>query len=219
MKRNLVVSTSIAVAAVAALVAGCGSGDQNMPGMDHGNMPGMSHGNQPPAAGGQHNDVDVTFAQGMVPHHAQAIDMAKLAEQRAQSVQVKDLARQIEAAQGPEIATLNGWLQSWGVPAPQTSMPGMDHGGMDHGGMDHGGMDMGQGMMSQDDMQKLQQAQGPAFDRMFLEMMIKHHEGAVIMAQAEIAQGQFPDAKQMAQQIITTQQAEIGTMQNMLKQG
>lgn len=216
MKQKLVGTVSITVA-VAALLAACGSGDQDMPGMDHSDMPGMNHGMQPPAASAQHNAADVTFAQGMVPHHAQAIDMAKLARQRAQSEHVKELARQIEAAQGPEIAKLSGWLQSWGAPVSHTGMPGMP--GMQHGNMDHGDMNMGQGMMSEDDMRKLGQVNGPEFDRMFLEMMIKHHEGAVTMAQTEVVQGQFPEAKQMAQQIITTQQAEIGTMRDLLKQG
>ncbi|WP_323844909.1 DUF305 domain-containing protein [Allosaccharopolyspora coralli] len=156
----------------------------------------------------------MAFAQGMVPHHTQAIEMSQLAPERAQSEQVKDLARQIEAAQGPEIDMLTGWLQRWGAPAPQSEMPGMDHGSMP--GMEHEGM---QGMMAPEDMQKLRQAKGAEFDRMFLTMMIEHHEGAVGMAQTELAQGQFPEAQRMAEQIISSQQAEITTMQDLLKQG
>ncbi len=211
MKSIRVAGISITVAAAAALLAGCTGSDQGMPGMNHGTPPSAS---QPPAEAGQHNDADVTFAQGMIPHHSQAIEMSQLAPERAQSDQVKNLARQIEAAQGPEIDTLSGWLQQWGAPAPQSGMPGMDHGSMP--GMEHEGM---QGMMAPEDMQKLQQAKGAEFDRMFLTMMIKHHEGAVGMAQTELAQGQFPEAKQMAEQIISSQQAEIKTMQGLLKQG
>lgn len=211
MKSIRVAGISITVAAAAALLAGCTGSDQGMPGMNHGTPPSAS---QPPAAAGQHNDADVAFAQGMIPHHSQAIEMSQLAPERAQSDQVKNLARQIEAAQGPEIDTLTGWLQQWGAPAPQSGMPGMDHGSMP--GMEHEGM---QGMMAPEDMQKLQQAKGAEFDRMFLTMMIKHHEGAVGMAQTELAQGQFPEAKQMAEQIISSQQAEIKTMQGLLKQG
>lgn len=200
-----------AAAAAAVILAGCGSGQQGMPGMDHGAPPSAP---QPPAQAGQHNQADVTFAQGMIPHHKGAIEMSQLAPQRAESQQVKDLARQIEAAQGPEIDTLNGWLRDWGAQPPQGEMPGMDHGGMP--GMNHGGM---QGMMSPEEMHKLQEVKGVEFDRMFLTMMMKHHEGAVGMAQTELAQGQFPEAKRMAEQIISSQQAEIRTMQDLLKQG
>lgn len=209
------VGASVAVAAAVALLAGCTGSDQGMPGMNHGTPPSAS---QPPAEAGQHNEADVAFAQGMIPHHAQAMEMSRLAPGRAQSEQVKELARQIEAAQGPEIDTLTGWLRSWGVEVPHGGMSGMDHGSMpDEGmsGMDHGGM---RGMMTPEDMQQLQQTEGGEFDRVFLTMMIEHHEGAVEMARTELEQGQFPDAKKMAQQIIDTQQAEIDTMRELLHQ-
>ena len=211
MNSIRIAGASVAVAAAVALLAGCTGSEQGAPGTNQGTPPSAS---QPPASAGQHNEADVAFAQGMVPHHAQAIEMSQLAPERAQSEQVKNLARQIEAAQGPEIDMLTGWLQRWGAPAPQSGMPGMDHGSLP--GMDHGGM---QGMMAPEDMQKLQQAKGAEFDRMFLTMMIEHHEGAVTMAETELAQGQFPEAKQMAEQIISSQQAEIKTMQDLLKQG
>ena len=67
---------------------------------------------------GGHNEADVTFALDMIPHHQQAIEMADLAESRAESQEVKDLATDIEAAQGPEIETLTGWLESWGEDVP-----------------------------------------------------------------------------------------------------
>ncbi|MGW1682295.1 DUF305 domain-containing protein [Saccharopolyspora sp. NPDC002376] len=200
MKRTR--AFAIAISAVAAIaLAGCGNGQEA------GTAP------QAPASQEQaaNNAADVTFAQGMIPHHQQAIEMSKLVPERSQSQQVKDLAKQIEAAQGPEIQTLTGWLRDWGVEAPST-----DHGSMGHDmGGDHGGMD---GMMSADEMKQLEQAKGTEFDRMFLDMMIKHHEGAVTMAQAELSGGQFPAAKQMAQQIIDSQQAEIDTMRNLLSQ-
>jgi uncharacterized protein (DUF305 family) len=180
--------------------------------MDHNTGGGMQHPPQNSApASGQHNAADVTFAQGMIPHHEQAIDMARLATSRAQSDQVKNLARQIETAQGPEIHTMTGWLRAWGAPAPQTGMPGMEHGG--HGDMAHGM----QGTMSPQEMQELQQASGADFDHKFLTMMIKHHEGAITMAHTELTNGQDPAAKQLAQQIISAQQAEIQTMQGMLQ--
>lgn len=115
-----------------------------------------------------------------------------------------ELARQIKAAQGPEITQMSGWLAGWGEdPSPMA----MDH---DMGG-DMGG-DMGDGMMTQAEMDALEQATGDGAARLFLKGMIKHHEGAILMAQEELADGQNTEAKQLAQQIIDDQLAEIATM-------
>ena len=195
---NRVLTAVVGAAAAAAVLAGCSGGD--MPPMPGHGAPTTAA--QPGAEAA--NAADVAFAQGMIPHHQQAIDMSRLAPERAQSQQVKDLARQIEAAQGPEIETLTGWLRDWGA-APA------EHGS--HG--DTGGYG---GMMSADEMARLERARGAEFDRAFLEMMIRHHEGAVTMARTELSDGQFPAAKQMAQQIIDTQQAEIDTMRTLLAQ-
>ena len=156
-----------------------------------------------------HNEADVTFAQEMIPHHQQAIEMADLAESRAESQEVKDLATDIEAAQGPEIETLTGWLESWGEDVPDEGMSGMDHGDMSSD-------DMG-GMMTADEMADLDAASGAEFDQMFLTMMIEHHEGAIEMAKTEQSEGEFPEALDMAKEIETTQAEEIQTMQNLLK--
>lgn len=153
-----------------------------------------------------HNDVDVMFAQGMLPHHQQAIEMSRMAAQNAGSQQVKDLAARIDAAQGPEIDKLNGWLRDWN--AQQSG-----HGG--HGG--HGGHSM-TGMMSTDEMASLGQTKGHEFDQKFLMLMIKHHEGAVEMARTEVEKGRFPDAQQMAREIMISQQSEIDSMRTMLTQ-
>lgn len=147
------------------------------------------------------NDADVTFAQGMIPHHQQAIEMAQMASERAQDPRVLDLASRIEAAQQPEIETLTGWLEEWGV----------EDGGMDHGGMDHGG-----GMMSEDDMNALMAASGAEFDRLFLEQMIEHHTGAVEMATTEAGEGQNTEALAMANDIRDSQNAEIAEMRQLL---
>ncbi|AWZ23028.1 DUF305 domain-containing protein [Rhodococcus pyridinivorans] len=168
-----------------------------------------------------HNDADVMFAQMMIPHHSQAIEMSDmlLAKQDIPA-DVTALAEQIKAAQGPEIAQLESWLEQWGEPTemPETGnndMPGMD---MDEGmdgmeGME--GMQM-EGMMSEEDMQALSDAQGTDAARLFLEQMIAHHEGAIDMAQTEIEDGQFPDAVEMARTIVDTQQQEIDTMRQLL---
>ncbi|TFV43962.1 DUF305 domain-containing protein [Blastococcus sp. TF02A-35] len=145
------------------------------------------------------NDADVTFAQGMIPHHQQAIEMAQMASERAEDPRVLDLASRIEAAQQPEIETLTGWLKEWGV----------EDNGM--GGMDHGG-----GMMSEDDMNALMAASGAEFDRLFLEQMIEHHTGAVEMATTEAGEGQDTEALAMANDIRDTQNAEIAEMRQLL---
>ncbi|GIH49927.1 Uncharacterized conserved protein, DUF305 family [Microbispora rosea] len=157
-----------------------------------------------PAA--DHNDRDIWFAQMMIPHHRQALEMAKLAEDRAGSSKVKELAKQIEAAQGPEIQTMTGWLESWGVQAPGEDAMPMDH-------MDHGMP----GMMSGEDMKRLEGLKGAAFDKAFLTMMIQHHEGAITMAKEEREAGVYEPAKQMAGSIMTSQSAEISTMKKLLK--
>jgi uncharacterized protein (DUF305 family) len=174
-----------------------------------------------------HNRADITFATEMIPHHAQAVSMSALAARQASSPRVKDLAAQIEAAQQPEIDQMSGWLRAWDAPVPDTEAPGT--GGMS--GMAHGdasqnskpGMSDGSGampgMMSQQQMHQLGQANGAAFDTMFLQMMIGHHQGAVTMSQTELADGENPDAKTLAQNIITAQQREITEMQTMLAHG
>ncbi len=152
------------------------------------------------------NEADATFAHGMIPHHEQAVVMTKLAPERTQNAQVLDLAERIEAAQAPEIDQMKGWLAAWGDP----HKPGME--GM--GGM--AGMGGMKGMMSDDQMAALTAASGPAFDKMFLEMMIAHHEGALEQAKTEKADGEFPEALTLADDIIASQQSEIDEMRGIL---
>lgn len=155
-----------------------------------------------------HNDADVMFAQGMIPHHQQAIEMSDmLLAKQGIDPGVVSLANQIKAAQGPEIEQMQGWLADWGVAAtaPGGGMPGHDMGDMG-----------GQGMMSEQDMAALRDAQGVDASRLFLTQMIEHHKGAITMAQTEVDKGQFSTAVEMARSIITSQQKEIDTMQQML---
>jgi uncharacterized protein (DUF305 family) len=155
-----------------------------------------------------YNTADVTFAQDMVPHHEQAVEMAELVPDRSTNPRVIDLAQRIEAAQGPEIDMLNGWLQDWGASSDEEAG---GHSGMDHSGMDHGGM------MSEEDMSALEDASGIDFDRMWLQMMLEHHTGAVGMAQTEITDGEDADAVAMAQDIRDSQSAEITEMEQLLQ--
>ena len=156
----------------------------------------------------EHNDADVTFVQGMLPHHQGALAMAQLADGRASDQRVMDLADRIEAAQEPEIEMMTGWLDEWNEPLPENDMGGMDHGS--------GGTDM-EGM-TEEDMTALDSSSGPEFDRMFLEMMVEHHGGAVEMAQTEVEDGSYPDAVQLAEDIVSSQTAEIEEMEALLSE-
>lgn len=155
-----------------------------------------------------HNAQDVAFAQGMIPHHRQALEMARLAADRSATPEVAGLAARIEKAQDPEITTMTGWLNTWGedVPEPTGSRPGMDHSA-------HSGMP---GMMDGQDMAELEKASGRTFDTKFLTMMVEHHEGAVEMAGTEKAEGRYAPAKALADDIVTAQQAEITEMNRLL---
>ena len=185
MKRTLM---SVAVAVVAALtVAGCGSDTDSTN-----------------SSGGQFNDADVTFAQSMIPHHQQAVEMATMAQERASSTEVKQFADKIEAAQGREIDTMTGWLEAWGQEASSDSMSGMDHSGS--------GMS---GTMSEADMKSLGAATGAEFDEMFLTMMIEHHTGAIEMAKTEQRDGENRDAIVLAEKIQADQTAEIAQMEEL----
>jgi len=182
----------------------CGSDNDD----SDGHMPGMGSSStmMSPTDGmaSQFNNADVTFATDMISHHRQAIEMAELAKSRAHSQQVKDLAARIEQAQDPEIQTMADWLSAWGKPVPD-NMSGMDMSGSMPG------------MMSTEDMHMLQGMSGPGFDRMFLQMMIEHHQGAIEMARTEQADGTNADAQALAEQIENAQTAEIATMRSMLK--
>ncbi|GGW04610.1 MULTISPECIES: DUF305 domain-containing protein [Streptomyces] len=202
-KRSLVRRTAaVAASAAAALVlAACGGNGDSSAGHD-------GHSKESPSAPasatqGQQNAADVAFAKGMIPHHRQAVEMADLAPSRAGSAEVKTLAEQIKKAQDPEIKTLSGWLTSWGEEVPAK------------GAMDHSEHGMS-GMMTAEEMDRLKGSSGKAFDTAFMEMMIKHHEGAVSMAETEKADGSYEPAKKMADAIITSQTAEITQMNELL---
>lgn len=173
---------------------------------------------------GTHNDADVSFAQMMIPHHQQAIEMSDmLLSKESIEPDVVNLANEIKNAQGPEIEQMQSWLQEWGVsspPAPSAGMPGHSMPGHDMQGGDAVGdmppMAGGHGMMSEADMAALQNAQGAEASRLFLEQMITHHEGAITMAQREIDDGQFAPAVDMARNIVSSQQAEIEEMKALL---
>ena len=218
---------ALAAAAVLTLTAAACGTDNSMS-MPMGGTPGANAGAATTGsmAGGSsavdaaHNDADVMFAQQMIVHHRGAIAMAELAPDRAQSADVKALAKKITAAQGPEIQQMSNWLQAWGT-APMTESSGMgDMGGMDHGTTGNDGSGSASpmpGMMTDEQMQQLTAAKGAVFDKMFLEMMIAHHEGAIEMSKTEKASGKNTDALALADAITTSQTAEIAEMKALLQ--
>jgi uncharacterized protein (DUF305 family) len=145
----------------------------------------------------------------MIPHHAQAVEMSELAATNTSDPEVQALATEIIAAQGPEIALMTEWLTAWGAEVPD---PGAS---MDENMELAGGMMMS-GMISDADLDRLRSARDAEFDRLYLELMIQHHEGAIEMAQQELDGGDSPEATALAQRIIDTQQAEITRMEQLL---
>ena len=192
--KILVVATAAAATALA--LSGCSAGNGGMPGMDHASDDPTASGSQ---AAADFNDADVAFAQMMIPHHEQAVEMSDmLLAKDGIDQRVAELAGQIKDAQQPEIDQLRNWLTEWGQEEA------------DVGGMNHGGM------MSEDDMTALENAEGAEATRLFLEQMTEHHEGAIAMAEAEVDDGRNEDAKGMAATIVATQTDEIVTMQQLI---
>jgi uncharacterized protein (DUF305 family) len=150
-----------------------------------------------------YNADDVAFATNMIPHHQQAVDLSALVSGRSTNADLTALAQQISAAQQPEIEVMKVLLVQW------KENPENNAGHAGHG-------DTMQGMVDEATMTKLKSRSGAEFDELWLESMISHHQGAIEMAKAEIANGDNVDAKALAKNIITTQEAEIGRMKQML---
>jgi len=187
---------AIAILALAATVSACGSHAG-----PHSSTSEYSVTSDP---FGGFNDVDVMFAQGMIPHHQQAVEMADmaLAGSAYASTEVKDLAQRIKNAQAPEIATMKGWLTEWNMPLEMSGMGGMSH---------------MTGVMSDEEMASLMNLTYAEFDKMWLELMIKHHQGALDMANSVKSSGTNSAALMLADQIIGGQTSEIAEMQMLLK--
>jgi uncharacterized protein (DUF305 family) len=200
-RKFLPIAATTIAAAIA--LAGCASGGSGSSGTS---MPGMDHGtsSSPAAASDKnvasdHNAADVMFAQIMIPHHAQAVEMSEMILKKQDiPAEVTSLATRIKAAQGPEIEKMTGWLTGWGVSPQMSSGHSMD------------------GMMGADDMAKLEAAQGLEAAKLFLTQMITHHEGAVTMAKAESKDGKNAQALQLSKDIVSSQEAEIQEMKNLL---
>ena len=183
----------IIVAAVGLATSACGGSNDNVVG----------------SSGAVHNQADIEFVQGMIPHHEQAVTMSELAASRAASPDVKALATRIQAAQEPEITQMKRFLKDWGVKEESGGMAGMS-------GMGGGGVGGHPGMLGDDELGRLKATKGQEFDRMFLQGMISHHRGAIAAAETEQAHGQAPNAKALAGEIIKAQRAEIAEMEKLL---
>lgn len=165
-----------------------------------------------PLSATKHNDADVSFAQDMVQHHAQALAMVNLTAERPVEPEFEALASRIREAQAPEIETMVDWLDEWGEEVPETSN---DHEHADMGTMPHGSEDM-PGMMSADEMADLEDAADADFQELWLELMIRHHEGAIEMSGTEVDEGRFKPAVDLAESIIDAQTEEIDEMKMLL---
>jgi uncharacterized protein (DUF305 family) len=157
----------------------------------------------------RYTGADVRFMQGMIGHHAQAIEMTALVPSRTTREAMKLLAQRIEVSQRDEIAMMRGWLRARGQSVPDV-----------HASHHDGGALM-PGMLTPVEMAQLAAASGPAFDRLFLESMIKHHDGALVMVQdlfATPGAGQDPEMFAFASDVDADQRMEIARMSALLKE-
>lgn len=209
MKNARTLKTGLAALALATTLGLAGCSD------DMAGMEGMAPSSSAPqsttpsastssSVSAEFNDADVMFVQMMIPHHEQAVAMSDtLLKKSGVNPELTALAEQIKAAQQPETDTMKSFLTAWGEEEMSDGMGGMDHGSDD-------------GMATDAEMKGLEAADGAASQKMYLEMMTAHHQGAITMAQDEIRDGKNPEAIQMAKDIVATQEQEITEMKDLL---
>ncbi|GGC79707.1 hypothetical protein GCM10011512_02890 [Tersicoccus solisilvae] len=203
-RRAAVHTSALGLALATLLVTGCaGAGNGNDGGHGDHDMANTSASSTPSGTattGGTtttHNDADVTFAQMMLPHHEQAVQLSDIVLAKSGvDPQVTAVAKQVKAAQGPEITTMRNWLRAWGAPATMSAAHGHAM----------------SGMVSDADVRALRDADAATAADLFLTHMIAHHEGAVAMAREQAANGQNREAVRLAQDVVTSQTAEIARM-------
>ncbi|MDP2287277.1 MAG: DUF305 domain-containing protein [Actinomycetota bacterium] len=204
--RSLIVGG--AVVALVGLLAGCSGASSSAP-IGGQSSSTASSGLTDSASVGSADDI--AFVQLMIPHHQQAMTMADLALAKASTSEVRLLAKQIKAAQSPEIATMAQWLTDWDAPIlPPSSPSGHEMGNMAD--------PRSSGMMSDEELSLLLKSTGSAFDQMWLQMMIAHHQGAIMMADQVLESTTNLDVRDLAQMVIEGQTAEITTMQELLSE-
>ena len=186
MKKLLIVSTSVVAGMIA--LAGCSTGTDNgsMPGMDHGTSATSA---QPSASSKDNNAADTMFAQMMIPHHVQAVEMGDIMlGKTGLDAKITALAANTTAAQNPEIVMMNAWLTGWSEPTAV---------------VDHNSMN---GMRTSEDLDKLPAAEGTEVSKLFLTQMSAHHEGVNEMVYKELASGENVDAVVLAKSIVAAQE-------------
>lgn len=146
------------------------------------------------------NSADFRYAQMMIEHHSQALVMTELAPDRASDTTVKRLAERISAGQKPEIGAMEGWLKNNG--GEDREQP-----------HDHAGMP---GMATGAQLKELRAAKGKAFDELFLELMITHHQGAITMATEALSEGNDVFVEEMASDVVAQQTVEINRMRALM---
>lgn len=152
------------------------------------------------AATDKWTQTDADFVTMMIPHHAQALEMTRLAREHGVHPEVVSLAKRIESAQGPEIVAMSGWLNARGLRVPRASDPAHTMAGM----------------LTPDQMSELGKARGETFDRLFLTGMIQHHQGALEMVEPMASKGSDALAIEMAMDVEATQSVEIDIMEKLL---
>ncbi len=184
----------------------------------------------------RHSEADVRFMQGMIHHHAQAVEMTALVPERTRSAEMLLLAQRIQAAQADEIQWMERWLERRGESLPPLGQGGAEvrhghhaHGGHGHAGHAHAGHGEGHGdgagmpgMLSREELDRLADARGAQFDRLFLEFMVYHHQGAILMVQELFASaegGQEGETYDFAAHVESDQRMEIDRMRSMLARG
>lgn len=190
MRKPLFVMVTLVAASL--ITAACGNSDSAEPSTAEPTI----------AVGPVFNDADIEFAQGMIPHHSQAVEMATMALEQSSNTSIVDLAGRIQGAQDPEIEQMRTWLNAWGQEEMSSDMAGMDHGSAE-------------GMMNDTDMTALAAASDAEFDALFVDMMIRHHQGAIAMANTVLTEGTDPDVRTLAEAIIAAQEGEISEMQGL----
>ncbi|ROR74373.1 DUF305 domain-containing protein [Bogoriella caseilytica] len=205
------------VAACAAgllLLAGCTDEVGPETGEDEATEPSPAEETEPEEADGtaEPNEADIEYAANMILHHEQAVEMSEilLAKDDVEP-EVASLAEAIQDAQGPEIAQMEAWLEDWGYgPDEDGSLHHGEHD--DHSAAGH------QGMLGDEEIEQLTEASGPEASRLFLQQMIIHHQGAVLMAEEHLENGQHPEALALSEDVVSDQSAEIEEMQELLEQ-
>jgi uncharacterized protein (DUF305 family) len=209
MRQQLVRVSAAAVVAAVTLSACSNSGNHSASSSPSASTATGSS----PSAAQAHNSADITFAQNMIPCHKQAVQMSDIIlTKQGIDPRVAQVAKQIKAAEDPDIQRMQSWLSQWQqpgmptTPSPSAGMPAMQGPAMQ-------GM---AGMMTPEQMTALQNAQGADASKQFLTMMIQNHQHAIMSAQSEIGSGQYPPAVAMAHSIATSEQQEVNTMQGIL---